>query len=107
MLRAAQRSYVVPELISTDKKKLRIIMELVKGECLRDFMRSNRSRKLYHQAAFCLGEAILDLNSEEVIHNDLHSRNIMVEFHRGNCIARIIDLGLAEFAGYAPYPYIC
>ena len=106
MIIEAQESGWVPCIMNAKWNQGVIIMELVEGKTLYDFIFDDQpSSQLVHLVMTNVLEALLDLHETGVIHNDLHMKNIMVDTANDYDI-KIIDFGLAKMEGESPYPDI-
>ena len=104
MLFEAQDSGSVPEIYAVLQRRGIIIMELVEGKTLEDFICDDEpSSQQLHRVMMNALSALLDLHETGVIHNDFHADNFMVDIENNHEI-RIIDLGLASKEGKSPYP---
>lgn len=107
MLKIAQKSGFVPKFIKSfaNKEEQAVIMELLPGKTLEDFVMENRlSAEQMHKLMYMVGTAIMKLHSTGIIHNDLKMDNIIVFKETDKCSVFIIDLGLAMYEGESPYP---
>ena len=111
MMKAAEISGYTPKLLSTENEQKLIIMELCQGQNLLEFIKKKPTLEEIHQVCSKVMEAICQLNSAGVIHNDLKADNIMVQikkniFRKTEFDIKIIDFGFAKFSGEAPYPEV-
>jgi serine/threonine protein kinase len=82
-----------------DDGRIIIAMKLAKGTNLQSFLTEIKTKEDLHQLKMAANKAMEDMHSRGVIHNDLHSGNIMVERNTGKgnpFTVRIIDFGMAD-----------
>ena len=86
-------------------EELFIVMELLEGESLKDYLR--RQRKLAPQDAVLIVRQVLqglvEIHSQGVVHRDLKPANIMLTQNReGNLVVKIVDFGSVKIAVHGP-----
>ncbi len=86
--------------IQEDAEKPFIAMEYVDGKTLRDIIASNRENPFTTNQAIAyaiqIGDALLEAHSNDIVHRDIKSENIMV--NSKNQI-KVMDFGLAKLKG--------
>ncbi|MCU1265524.1 MAG: Serine/threonine protein kinase/WD40 repeat protein [Acidobacteria bacterium] len=85
--------------------ELYIVMELLRGPTLRDFLKQNRSLPL----ELCLlitnqiAEGLAAIHAQGVVFRDLKPANIMITFdHKGELLVKIFDFGAVKLLGQSP-----
>ncbi|MBT4334811.1 Kae1-associated serine/threonine protein kinase [archaeon] len=81
----------VPELISSDEKKMMLVMEFIKGDVLKNTLDNYSSSK---RETICkkIGEQVAILHKNDIIHGDLTTSNMILK----NEEVFIIDFGLGQ-----------
>src|SRR5687768_13811721 len=86
-------------------EELFIVMELLEGESLKDYLR--RQRKLSPQDAVLIARQVLqglmEIHDQGVVHRDLKPANLMLTQDRqGNLVVKIVDFGSVKIAIHRP-----
>ena len=86
-------------------EELFIVMELLEGESLKDYLQ--RQRKLSPEDAVLIVrqvlQGLLEIHDQGVVHRDLKPANIMLTQDReGNLVVKIVDFGSVKIAVHRP-----
>lgn len=75
-----------------------IAMKKINGETLEDYTQRNPSEEEMKKVGEKLRALALDLYRIDIFHNDMHARNIMVEFNKKKTdfVIKVIDFGIVE-----------
>jgi serine/threonine-protein kinase len=88
-----------------DDQVLFLVMELLQGESLRDFLRKQTRPPLHELISLMLGamSGVAAAHAQGVIHRDLKPDNIFLERVAGmpQPIAKVLDFGIAKLAEHA------
>jgi len=103
MLDAAKESNCAPTLLGTCKSSQLVLMDVVPGITLQEYLRSNPCRIKVHKIMTSLAQTIEDLHQIGIVHNDLKFDNIMVS---GVEKLKLIDFAWATSTSSSPYPHI-
>jgi TP53 regulating kinase and related kinases len=83
----------VPQVLDTDDKNMKIEMEYLQGDLLKDVL-DTISEKERREICQSLGEEISKLHSQDIIHGDLTTSNLILKDKR----LYFIDFGLGFFS---------
>lgn len=88
-----------------DDQTLFLVMELLQGESLRDYLRKNARPPLHDLISLMMGamSGVAAAHAQGVIHRDLKPDNIFLERVAGmpQPIAKVLDFGIAKLAEHA------
>src|SRR5678816_3683287 len=82
---------------ATDAGRLFFVMELVEGSRITDFCKENELATVARLDLFLkVSHAIQHAHQKGVIHRDIKPSNILVSFHDGVPVPKVIDFGIAK-----------
>ncbi|PKC13680.1 kinase-like protein [Rhizophagus irregularis] len=91
--------------ISQDGKDYLLVTEYADGGDLRNYLKNNFKNLTWHdkkKLAYQIADGLNYLHNENVLHRDLHSKNIVI--HETN--AKIIDFGISKIQGQKSEAYM-
>jgi len=91
--RLEEMSFPAPRLLEVSDKEMRITMDFVSGSKLRDVLEDGDT---YQKFAREMGQKIGELHSQDIIHGDLTTSNMIVHGETGRL--NFIDFGLSFFS---------
>jgi TP53 regulating kinase-like protein len=77
----------VPEVFEVDENDMKIIMDYIKGDVIKDILDNSRKRKKICRK---IGEQVAKLHDNNIIHGDLTTSNMILK----NGVVYFIDFGL-------------
>ncbi len=91
LMKKAKHACLVPEILNVDLNEMKIRMDFVKGNILRDALETLDENE-FREVCTSLGRSIAGLHNEGIIHGDLTTSNMILN-EKG---LFLIDFGLAE-----------
>ena len=87
LLKEASKFINVPEVYEMDDKNMKVVMEYIKGDRLKDVFDKIKNRK---EVCIKIGESIAKLHDNNIIHGDLTTSNMILKDNK----LYFIDFGL-------------
>ena len=87
---ASRAGVAVPKIFSVDEKEMKIVMEFISGERLKEIFNSEISLEEKEKLAEKIGESVGKLHAHNLVHGDLTTSNLILHEKR----VFFIDFGL-------------